>query len=288
MTRVFENKTIDEMRVGDSAAITRTLHSADLRAWAAVSGNPSLDESFIEGHGLTQWAASLFSTVIGSKLPGPGSVIQSVSARFHRPIRTGEAVAATVTVKEIRKDQGIVLLDCRCTDGAGGMIAEASFEASAPAVKIRKELPEHDLDELVERCKGLKPMPTGVVHPCSTDALMGAVEAVNHGLIRPILFGPEDEIRKIASAAKMDLAHYRIVATADAEESAAKAAAMAGTGEIHALMKGSLHTDQFMHAILTQGKPPADRSLAQPLHADRRADLFAAHHHQRRGDQYRS
>ena len=82
MTRVFENKTIDEMRVGDSAAITRTLHSADLRAWAAVSGNSSLDESFIEGHGLTQWAASLFSTVIGSKLPGPGSVIQSFSARF--------------------------------------------------------------------------------------------------------------------------------------------------------------------------------------------------------------
>ncbi|MGO9846517.1 MAG: bifunctional enoyl-CoA hydratase/phosphate acetyltransferase [Methylocella sp.] len=252
MTRVFENKTIDEIRVGDSAAITRTLHSADLRALAAVSGNPCLDEDFIAGHGVTQWAASLFSTVIGSKLPGPGSVIQSVSARFHRPIRTGEAVDATVTVKEIRKDQGIVLLDCRCTDGAGNMIAEASFEASAPAVKIRKELPEHDLNELVERCKGLKPIRTGVVHPCTTDALLGAAEAVDHGLIEAILFGPDAEIRKVASAAKIDLANYRIVATADPEESAAKAAAMAGTGAIHALMKGSLHTDQYMHAVLTK------------------------------------
>jgi phosphate acetyltransferase len=212
VTRVFENKTIDELRVGDSAAITWTLHSADLRAWAAVSGNPSLDESFIEGHGLTQWAASPFSTVIGSKLPGPGSVIQSVSARFHRPIRTGEAVTATVTVKEIRKDQ-IVVLVCRCTDGAGGLIAEASFEAKAPAIRIRKELPEHDLDELVERCKGLKPIRTGVVHPCTTDALLGAVEAVDHGLIEAVLFGPEAEIRRAASAAKIDLANYRIVAT---------------------------------------------------------------------------
>ncbi len=252
MTRVFENKTIDEIRVGDSAAIRRTLHLADLRAWAAVSGNPSLDEDFIEGHGLTQWAASLFSTVIGSKLPGPGSVIQSVSARFHRPIRTGEAVAATVTVKAIRKDLGIVLLDCRCTDDAGGMIAEATFEAKAPAIRIRKELPEHDLDELVERCKGLKPIRTGVVHPCTPDALLGAVEAVDHGLIEAVLFGPEAEIRRAASLAKIDLANYRIVATADPEESAAKAAAMAGAGEIHALMKGSLHTDQYMHAVLTK------------------------------------
>ena len=252
MTRVFENKTINEIRVGDSAAITRTLHLADLRAWAAVSGNPSLDESFIEGHGLTQWAASLFSTVIGSKLPGPGSVIQSVSARFHRPIRTGEAVTATVTVKEIRKDQGIVVLDCRCTDGAGGMIAKASFEAKAPAIKIRKELPEHDLDELVERCKGLKPIRTGVVHPCTTDALLGAVEAVDYGLIEAVLFGHEAEIRRAASAAKIDLANYRIVATADPEESAAKAAAMAGAGEIHSLIKGSLHTDQYMHAVLSK------------------------------------
>ena len=65
MTRVYENKTIDEIRVGNSAAITRTLHSADLRAWAAVSGNPSLDEDFIEGRGITQWATSPFSARVG-------------------------------------------------------------------------------------------------------------------------------------------------------------------------------------------------------------------------------
>ena len=57
---------------------------------------------------------------------GPGWVIQSVSARFHRPIKVGEAVTATVTVKEIRKGQGGVVLDCRCADGAGAVIAEAS------------------------------------------------------------------------------------------------------------------------------------------------------------------
>ena len=70
-------------------------------------------------------------------------------------------------------------------------------------------------------------MPTAVAHPCSDESLLGAVEAAKQELITPILFGPEDELHKIADAQKVDLSRYRIVATADAEDSAAKAAAMA-------------------------------------------------------------
>jgi phosphotransacetylase/acyl dehydratase len=252
VTRILENKTLDEMRLGDSASMTRSLIRTDVRLWAAVTGNPSLDEDFVEARGITTWATSLFSTLIGSTLPGLGSVIRSANAHFHEPIAIGDTVTATVVVKEIRRDQAVVMLDCRCTGVSGTLIADATFEVGAPTSKIRKERAEHRLDELVERCDGLKPMPTAVVHPCSADALMGAVEAVNHGLIAPILFGPEDEIRKIAAAQKIDLADYKIVAAADAEESAAKAAAMASTGEVRALMKGSLHTDQFMHAIIAK------------------------------------
>jgi phosphotransacetylase/acyl dehydratase len=252
MTSILENKTLDELRVGERASLERTLHRGDLRLWAAVTGNPSLDEDFVATRGITTWATSLFSTLIGSTLPGLGSVIQASTIHFHQPIAIGETVTATVAVKEIRRDQGVVLLDCQCINGSGAVVADASIEVGAPTEKIRRERAEHRLEELVERCRGLKPMPTAVVHPCSVDALMGAVEAVNHGLITPILFGPEAEIRKIAAAQKVDLANYRIVATADAEESAAKAAAMASTGEAQALMKGSLHTDQFMHAIVSR------------------------------------
>ena len=252
MTSILENKTLDELRVGDRASLERTLHRGDLRLWAAVTGSPNLDEDFVATRGITTWATALFSTLIGSTLPGLGSVIQASTNHFHQPIAIGETVTATVAVKEIRRDQGVVLLDCQCTNGSGAVVADAGIEVGAPTEKIRRERAEHRLEELVERCRGLKPMPTAVVHPCSVDALMGAVEAVNHGLIAPILFGPEAEIRKVAAAQKVDLANYRIVATADAEESAAKAAAMASTGEAQALMKGSLHTDQFMHAIVSR------------------------------------
>jgi len=105
-------------------------------------------------------------------------------------------------------------------------------------------------DEMLVRRKGEARLPTAVVHPCSEDALAGAVGAAQVGLIDPLLVGPEQQIRAIAEKAKLDLAPYKVIATSDAEESAAVAANLAGKGEAGALMKGSLHTDQFMHAVL--------------------------------------
>ena len=110
-------------------------------------------------------------------------------------------------------------------------------------IKIRFE-------ETLARRKGAAPMPTAVVHPCSVDALAGAIEAAQAGLIEPLLVGPAEELRDVAAKAKLDLSPYKIVSTADAEESASVAANLAGTGKAAALMKGSLHTDQFMHAVL--------------------------------------
>ena len=93
-------------------------------------------------------------------------------------------------------------------------------------------------------------MLTGVVHPCSADALTGAVEAAEAGLILPVLYGPETEIRRIADHAHLDITRCRIVATEGPEDSALKAAMAAGNGEVAALMKGSLHTDVLLHAVM--------------------------------------
>ncbi len=109
---------------------------------------------------------------------------------------------------------------------------------------------KHRFDEMLARRKGAAPLPTAVVHPCSVDALEGAIEAAQAGLIEPVLVGPEEQIRDIAAKANLDLSPYKIVSTADPEESAAVAANLAGGGKAAALMKGSLHTDQFMHAVL--------------------------------------
>ena len=105
-------------------------------------------------------------------------------------------------------------------------------------------------DEMLLRRKDAALLPTAVVYPCSEDALLGAVEAARAGLIEPVLVGPEEQIRETAAKARLDLSPYKIVSAADPEESAAVAANLAGSGKVAALMKGSLHTGQYMHAIL--------------------------------------
>jgi phosphotransacetylase len=141
-------------------------------------------------------------------------------------------------------------LDGQCTDPSGQVVATAILEVLAPTKRQQRQVAEHRLDGLIERCRDLKPMLTGVVHPCSAEALAGAVEGAEAGLILPVLFGPEAEIRRIADTARLDIAKFRIVATDGPEESALKAAMAAGAGEVAALMKGSLHTDVLLHAVL--------------------------------------
>jgi phosphotransacetylase len=161
-----------------------------------------------------------------------------------------EAMTTRLVVREKQSDQGIVVLDGECTDPAGQVVATAMLEVLAPTTRQQRQVAEHRLDGLIERCRDLKPMLTGVVHPCSAEALAGAVEGAEAGLILPVLFGPEAEIRRIADTARLDIAKFRIVATDGPEESALKAAMAAGAGEVAALMKGSLHTDVLLHAVL--------------------------------------
>ena len=244
------NKTFEEIALGDSASAHRTLQTGDVRAWAAAFG----DVDMLAGQGESQGAAgivtAMLAALVGSALPGPGTSIRSTSVQIKGALPIGAVMTAQLVVREKRSDQGIVVLDGQCTDPAGQVVATAILEVLAPTTRQQRQVPEHRLEGLVERCKDLKPILTGVVHPCNADALAGAVESAEAGLIVPVLFGPVAEIRQIADHARLDIAQYRIVATDGAEDSASKAAAAAGAGELAALMKGSLHTDVLLHAVM--------------------------------------
>ncbi len=104
--------------------------------------------------------------------------------------------------------------------------------------------------QLVARCKGIAPALTAVVHPCDAESLEGAAEAAAQGLIVPVLVGPEAKIRAAAAAANLDISSFRLVPVPHSHAAAAEAVAMARRGEVEALMKGSLHTDELMHEVL--------------------------------------
>jgi len=107
-------------------------------------------------------------------------------------------------------------------------------------------------EQLLARCQTLTPVPTAVAHPCEETALEGALDAGANGLITPILVGPEAKIREVAAKGGHDLAGVRIVDAQHSHEAAAKAVALVRQGEAELLMKGSLHTDELLGAVVAR------------------------------------
>jgi phosphate acetyltransferase len=103
---------------------------------------------------------------------------------------------------------------------------------------------------LIASCQALEPMRCGVVHPCDESALRGAVDAARHHLLVPTLIGPEQKIRAVAAACELDISGYSIVDAEHSHASADTAVRLAREGAVDALMKGSLHTDELMGAVV--------------------------------------
>ena len=120
----------------------------------------------------------------------------------------------------------------------------------------------HHHQALIEKSRGLKPIRTAVVHPVDTVSLLGAIEAAKEKLIIPILVGPETKIRAAAKQAKLDISAYELVPTEHSHAAAAEAVVLARDHKVDALMKGSLHTDEFMGAIVHEEKLRTARRMS--------------------------
>jgi phosphate acetyltransferase len=107
-------------------------------------------------------------------------------------------------------------------------------------------------EALIEGCRALEAVSAAVAHPCEETALAGAVDAAAHGLIRPTLVGPEAKIREVAKAAGIALGQIPIVDAPHSHAAAAKAVELVRRGEAELLVKGSLHTDELLGAVVAR------------------------------------
>ena len=267
----IENRTFDEIQVGDSASLVRTLTRDDISLFAAMSGdvNPAhMDEEYarsdpfhkVIAHGM--WGGSLISTLLGTRLPGPGAVYLGQTLTFRRPVAVGDTVTVSVTARAKDPERHRVTFDCRCVNQKGELVIAGSAEVLAPTEKVRRPrvvLPAihvHDpgvrYRQLIGLTRGLDPARTAVVHPVDPNSLRGAVEAAQARLITPVLVGPEARIRAVAQAEGIDLSPYELVPTEHSHAAAARAVALARAGTVEALMKGSLHTDELMHEVVAR------------------------------------
>jgi phosphate acetyltransferase len=108
-------------------------------------------------------------------------------------------------------------------------------------------------ERLIARCKALTPVPTAVAHPCDESSLKGAVEAAELGILQPILVGPRARIEAVAAQFQLDISHHEIVDAPHSHAAADEAVRLAREGKAEMLMKGSLHTDELMGAVVRTG-----------------------------------
>jgi len=259
----FANLTFDEIALGQSLTVSRILAPADIEALAFLSGdldaNPAEGEAEPVPSTESVAAGAFFSYLLNRRLPGPGTTILSQDLSFQGNIALGDTVRATITAKEKRPEGHVIVFDCHCVNQSDALVATGTATVAAPTRRIQySELATPEIifrktdvfARLIKTCEGSEPVVCAVVHPCDQDSLLGPLEAAKHQLITPVLVGPAAKIREAAQAAGADISAYRIVDTEHSHAAAEKAVAMARAGEVEALMKGSLHTDELMAAVV--------------------------------------
>ena len=174
---------------------------SDIAVFAIMSGdvNPMhVDAEFAKSdmfhqviaHGM--WGGALISTLLGTQLPGPGTIYLDQSLRFKKPVLLGDTITVSVKVTEKNEAKKRLLLDCRATNQAGDEVITGIAEVIAPMQKISRPrviMPEIDLhrtahryERLIAMTKGLPPLRAAVVHPVDSASLLGAVEGVVIGI----------------------------------------------------------------------------------------------------------
>jgi len=116
-----------------------------------------------------------------------------------------------------------------------------------PEISLRRQ---EKYERLIERCRGVPPVATAVAHPCDASSLTGVIDAAKAGMIVPWLVGPAAKIKAVAEQIKVDLAGYEIVDTPHSNAAAEKSVELVRLGKAQLLMKGSLHTDELMGAVV--------------------------------------
>ncbi|MBI5899172.1 MAG: bifunctional enoyl-CoA hydratase/phosphate acetyltransferase [Rhodocyclales bacterium] len=269
-TDYIENRTFDEIEVGDSSRLVRTLRQEDIQMYAIMSGdiNPShVDPEYahssmlreVIAHGM--WGGALISNVLGTQFPGPGTVYVDQTLHFAHPVRVGDTLTVTITCEKKFPRNHHIVFDCVCTNQEGQKVISGTAEVLAPTEKVKRpkaKLPDFKLSEtrkarfehLLEITRGLSPVSMAVAHPCDAESLKGALLARDRGLIIPTLVGPEEKIRQIAAANALDLHGCTLINVAHSHAAAEVAVSLAREGQVEALMKGSLHTDELMGEVI--------------------------------------
>jgi phosphotransacetylase/acyl dehydratase len=260
----IRNVPYRELKVGDEASIRRTCTEQELILFAHVSGNtnplmlPDRDAATPPPVAPSMWIGSLISAVLGTRLPGPGTLYRGQTLRFGERVRPGDVLDVAVRCIE-KGPEPTARFETRVAKADGTVVCEGVAEVDVPTALIEtdaRHLPELILDQhdhfagLIDAARRLAPLRTAVVNPDDRASLGGALLAARNGLIQPVLVGPATAIRRAAESAELDLSPCEIVDVANPHEAARRAIELVNEGGARAVMKGNVHSDELLVQIV--------------------------------------
>lgn len=264
----LENRTFAEIQVGDTESLTRTLTEKDIQVFAIMSGdiNPAhVDAEYaksemfhqIIGHGM--WCGALISTVLGTQLPGPGTIYISQTIRFKKPVMIGDTITVEVIAIEKNQEKSRVIFACTCRNQHEQTVVEGQAEVIAPSKKIRRPkavLPQISLhrpyslfEPYLERAKKIGALRAGVIYPVHPKIIEAVIDARDRGLIEPVLLGPRELIQQAADEAKINISKIPLIQTEHCHAAMLEGIQLARNGDIGLLIRGGAIREDLLRLI---------------------------------------
>ena len=244
-----QTKTLGANLLGNSATLTRRLGPEDLALFAHRPKDTGLAQADVFHRVIESdtWGGALMAALFGpicARLD-PHSLEQSL--RTGGAVSLGDALTLRIEIADKQPDGGLKLA-CICVNQHGALVVEGLALVTVPAAPSPAKGAQYA--RLIAATAPHAPIRTAVVHPCDALSLIGALDGAKAGMILPILFGPRAKIKAAALAAGRSLDGFDLIDTPHSHAAAAAAVAYVRAGKAQAVMKGALHTDELMEAVV--------------------------------------
>ena len=255
-----------DLEIGACATLERQCTEQDLLLFAHASGNLNPLNLPVgcsaEGPALapSMWVGSLLSALLGNLLPGPGTLYRSQDLRFHRRVQIGDRLQVRVECLS-KGPEPLATFATVVRNGAGELVCEGQAEVEAPqslqAIN-RRDLPPLILGSrdhfaaLLDGARRLPTLVTAVVCPEDVNSLGGVVLCAREGLMKPVLVGHPQRMASIAAELGVDISAWPQLHETEPRAAAAAAVALVRQGEVGAIMKGAIHSDELLAAVVNK------------------------------------
>jgi phosphate acetyltransferase len=261
MTNLITNKLFADIKINDQAQMHWHVSSREAQLFSIQSPTDDAFAQATNSYGSSALIKALLTRLFTTELPGPGSELMHDDLNYYLPINLHDELTITTQIIEKKLKEQLLIFSIKCINQQSAVICDGKVTVKPSATIITEPVPEHPeivlfntaykFKKLMAQAQAMPNTPrVAVVHPMNTETLKAAIDAATSNLIIPIIIAPMKKLKLIADELKIDLTKYTCIDVPHSHAAAQKAVSMARDGEVDALMKGSLHTDELMHEVV--------------------------------------